>query len=526
MEIQKKLKELMCRKPEQKIVYYPEFDSQEELASHYYRACWYFPAQNNHCAKVHLYKTSDITLGSRPQHMGSSRAPTDHIRIQTNLSKITKDAENAAVVLLWKKCDSEWMNRLQRKGVKVINIDTNDESAAEYGRYCDLIWRYFKTEEEKKKIIQESYNRFVCYADQIRAKGWKTGCVFGTGPSLETAEQFDFSNCVCVVCNSIVQNEKLLSHIKPQFVTAGDVVSHLGVSLYAETFRNDLIRYLKNSEAYYLTTAPFGYLLLEQCPEIADKVILAEQVMDEPNYDLIRLFGLPKLDSTFNIHMLPIIHTFCDNIFILGCDGKSKTRSNEDFWAHAQDAQNFELVRSGHICHPTFDRNRKKNTYHRYQDSVLYSVSEGEKRHGKRYYTLQQSYIDALENKKLPDELRKKYNADGQLVLSEIPDGVVRNTEAAAEVVENIKVKKENGGILVYGWVLSKGPCRIGVYVQGKLHGYAVWNLKRPDIQKKYPEYEMPFSGIYYYMDQVEISEVICRIMDGTKIVQEKKYML
>lgn len=520
MGIRSKLKELVYGKRQSKIVYYPEFDSQEELTSHYFRACWYFPAENNHCDSVKLYCGRGISLGDKPAYMGSSNISSDHIVISADVQKMVRDAETAKVVLLWKKCEQSFIEQLKLKGVTVVNVATNDEDAIEYGRYCDLIWRYFVTDEEKKRIIQQSYNKFVTYAEEIKKKGWKTGCVFGTGPSLETANEFDFTNCVSVVCNSIVQNKELLDHIQPQFITAGDVVSHLGVSLYAETFRKDLIAYLKSSGAYYLTTAPFGYLLLEQCAEIADKVILVEQITDEQNYDLTQVFGLPKLDSTFNIHMLPIIHTFCDNIFILGCDGKSKTRSNEDFWAHAQEAQYFDLVDTGHQCHPTFDINRKKSTYSRYQDSVLHSVMEGEKYHHKRYYTLQQSYIDALENKKLPDEFRKKFNDAGQLILCEIFDGV-RTEGQQEELKENIKVVREENIILLSGWVLAKNPCMIEVYVKEDFSGYAVKNVKRPDIQKKYPEYNQSIAGIYYYIDMTEAADITWKIVEDGVVMKE-----
>lgn len=84
MEIKKKLKELLHKGQEPKIVYYPEFDSEEDLTNHYFRACWYFPAVNNHCAGVHMYKKAGISLGERPKHMGSSNVPVDHIKIRTD----------------------------------------------------------------------------------------------------------------------------------------------------------------------------------------------------------------------------------------------------------------------------------------------------------------------------------------------------------------------------------------------------------------------------------------------------------
>ena len=55
MGIKAKLKEFVYGKKEADIVYYPAFDSSEELTNHYYRACWYFPAQNNECTAVYFY---------------------------------------------------------------------------------------------------------------------------------------------------------------------------------------------------------------------------------------------------------------------------------------------------------------------------------------------------------------------------------------------------------------------------------------------------------------------------------------
>lgn len=526
MGIRALLQDFIYGKKESSIVYYPIFDSSEELTSHYYRACWYLPSQNNECQAVYCYRKIKVVLNDKPEYMGTSNVPTDHIIIRTGTLGLKRAALNARVVLLWKKCDKDFINVLKQRGVFVVNVDTNDETAAEYGRYCDLIWRYFKSDIEKKQIIQHSYNLFAKRVAAIKKNNWITGCVFGTGPSLETAKDFDFSNCVSVVCNSIVQNKDLLSHINPQFVTAGDVVSHLGVSLYAEVFRKDLVEYLKNNEVYYFTTAPFGYLLLEQCSEIAHKVILVEQQMDEQNFDLTQLFCLPKLDSTFNIHMLPIIHTLCDNIFILGCDGKSKTRSNEDFWAHAQDAQYAGLVDTGHKCHPTFDINRKKNTYNRYQNSVMHSIEEGEKQNGKRYYTLQQSNIDALADKKLPDVLRRKYNVAGQLMLSEIFEKKLQDKREEEMLKEYIEVTRDEDLVLISGWVLAKNPCMIEVYVNDKLSGYAVKNLKRPDVYKKYPEYEQLFAGIYYYINSVDLVNVTWKIVENGKVIKELEQMI
>lgn len=410
--------ECSMQKKEQ-VVYYPLFDNDTELTSHYYRACWYLPRQNNKLNKVYLFSNKGKLL-AKPEYMGTSNVSTSHIIIQSMTDEYKRTLKDAKVILVWKRIsDIEW-RELEFYGAKVVNIATEDDDAKEYGRYCSLIWQYFKTRTEREEIIKKSYEKFCVIADRIKRKKLHIGCVFGTGPSLESSYEFDFSGCLCVVCNSIVQDRKMLKHISPAFITAGDVVSHLGVSLYAEKFRSDLAEYLQSSDAFFLTTAAFGYILLEQCPEIADKVILVEQLLDEQNYNLVECFALPKLDSTLNIHMLPIINTFCDHIYINGCDGKCPNVDNEDFWAHSSKAQYTDLVETGHKCHPSFDRNRQKKTYSRYQDSTAASIEIGEKQYGKYYYTLKESYITALKGRQIVIRKESKYNMRGLLMLSQL----------------------------------------------------------------------------------------------------------
>lgn len=417
-EIMQDIGNVVKEKKEQ-VIYYPVFDNGQELTSHYHRACWYLPKEDNSLESVYLYARG-CSLSEKPDYMGSSNVSVGHIVIKEKVDDYKDALEKSKVILVWKNILDEERLELELMGGTLIDVDTENDEAKEYGRYCSLIWQFFKTKEEKKNIIDESYARFCDVADRIKKKNIHIGCVFGTGPSLEKSYEYDFSDCLCVVCNSIVQNRKLLDHIKPLFVTAGDVVSHLGVSLYAEEFRKDLIDYIVDSKAYFLTTAAFGYILIEQCPVIKNKIILIEQRLDSQNYNLLEQFALPKLDSTLNIHMLPVIHTFCDKIYINGCDGKRPDVDNEDFWAHAETAQYLKLVETGHRCHPTFDRNRQKSTYARYQDSTLMSIQCGEKEHGKTYYTLEQSYIAALKDKKLVHDGLDQYNSKGQLLIARL----------------------------------------------------------------------------------------------------------
>ena len=73
---------------------------------------------------------------------------------------------------------------------------------------------------------------------------------------------------------------------------------------------------------------------------------------DKPNTDLLSHWGLPKLDSVLNIHMLPIASTVAKRLTLIGFDGKSPTSyDNEDFWGHSATAQYHEFVDTGHAMH-------------------------------------------------------------------------------------------------------------------------------------------------------------------------------
>ena len=121
--------------------------------------------------------------------------------------------------------------------------------------------------------------------------------------------------------------------------------------------------------------------------------------------------------------MLPLANTFCDTIFLLGCDGKRPDKNNEDFWAHAETAQYQNMVITGHQCHPTFDVHRQKSTYGRYNDSVFHSINIGETQYGKKYYTLEKSNILGLENRLVPQSLNYELNSAGEIILSTLMKG-------------------------------------------------------------------------------------------------------
>jgi len=391
-----------------RIVYFPAFESPEALTNHYHRAAWYLPRVPNRCESVDMFfvrRAGAPEPGARPECMAPPPNPPGNLRLRRGRLR-------NALALLSADCALFWDRPPSRTGASVLefllgprwaHVATEDFAAVEYGAYCGLLWNQLATKKERSRIIRRHRERFTAHASRLLEERIEAACVFGTGPSLSAAYDFDFSNTLCIVCNSIVQDERLLDHIQPRFICAGDVVSHFGVSAYAHRFRADLVRALLNRDLHLLTTAPYGFLLLQHYPEIAHKVFLVEHGPDGPVFDLRATYALPRLDSTLNIHMLPLAATFSKTVWLLGCDGKAPAGDREDFWAHAARAQYHDLVDSSHACHPTFDVHRQLGTYERYKRSVSTTLREGE-RQGIVYRSLRPSFIPGIAERVVSQE--------------------------------------------------------------------------------------------------------------------------
>ncbi|BAM02585.1 glycosyltransferase [Phycisphaera mikurensis] len=387
-------------------VYYPRFRGAEALTSHFHRAGWYLPHRPGVCDRVTLGVRGGAVPGAAPWGMVDARdaGTSGHLEVTANRTLWLRRLLAARVVLVWDRRHLAAARSLcAGRRVAVVNVDTHDPAASEWGAYAGLHWRALLGRERREALIVASRRRFEAFAAGLRDAPFEAAVVYGTGPSLRAARRFDAGNAFRVVCNSTVQDDALLDHVRPHVITAGDALSHFGVSRYAERFRADLVRALRERDLLFFGTATFASLLLAHHPEIEDKVVLVEQRRAEPNHDLFQRFEAPALDSTMNIHMLPLAATFAGDVFVLGADGQAPAGENEDFWAHAGGAQYHGLVDTGHACHPTFAKDRSERTYARHLASVEATLSAGERHHAKRYACLHPSHIPAMAERALDD---------------------------------------------------------------------------------------------------------------------------
>lgn len=534
-----------------RVSYYPRFTTTSDLANHYYRARWYLPHLEGRCDVVSLFVHPDAPTdaGTRPEYMCSDTRDDSHIEIENAgpigcfVAAMTSD-----VVLAWTSGGNRFPLLLLRLiGVRVIKVDTEDLSTTEYGLYCSLIWKWLLTEQERQRILSENESRFKYRAARIFGKGYERACVFGTGPSLEKADQFDFGETLCIACNTIVENDDLLRSIKPEFIAAADVVSHLGVSCQSQDFRKSLVRALGGSDFQFVTTASFGYLLTLNYPDLKDRTILIDQTCEGPNHSLFERFEVPLLDSILNMLMLPLAATFCNEIWLLGCDGHSPERNendNWDFWSHADGAgYKPELIASGHRCHPTFDPHRKKGTFDRYNSSIMATLETGETQFQIVYHTLFKSYTPGLVERSLPsDRLSEMRISDGRMKLSDLAarrleksqtdDGGRQDNELSTLLDITDCSVLDGNRLHLAGWAISPAPIDvIRLTLEGRVIATTPRRVRRPDVLREHPSYSEGQSGFRLECFITESatnskSEIEVEVVSRGKIIGRKKIQL
>ncbi len=432
------------------VCFFPGFETPDELSNQYHRASWYLGGTGTHVKSVTFFNsfacTQDDILPPSDGFALEGLEPGTGFQLLDREEDYSRALNEAALILVWKTISKENHDYLKKRfpGAQVLTVATNDPTAAEYGNWAKAPWALLKAE-DRKALLAESHERFKKVLELARDQGKTCAAVLGTGPSLDRAIEYDFSDALSVACNTIVASDSLLDHVQPTFVTSGDAVSHFGVSQYAARYRRDLIRCLTTRNTWFLTTAAMGYVLAMRHPEIAHRMILCDQNYSGINTDLEQVWSLPRFDSTLNIHMLPVAATFADTIFMIGFDGKNPNpEANEDFWAHSKEAHYHDLVETGHACHPTFSINRAQSTAERFLASVEESFAFGEML-GKRFLSLEPSFTPAIHARQVPKEWFQKVSKNGAPRIAPAPLSAAKPGSRALVIMTSPRVHFSGG---------------------------------------------------------------------------------
>jgi hypothetical protein len=177
--------------------------------------------------------------------------------------------------------------------------------------------------------------------------------IFGTGPSLSEAYNFDFSDGYRVVCNTIVKDKSLWDHIRPNLVVAGDALYHFSDSHFAIRFRQDLKKRLsENPDTLFVFPKLYYILIQKEFSELHEQLVPIEFNDSETLENLRINFKLPRLGNVLNLLLLPISISLSKDIYLLGFDGKAP--NDNFFWKNLIDTFYLDEFKILVEEHPAF----------------------------------------------------------------------------------------------------------------------------------------------------------------------------
>ncbi len=410
------------------IMTYPVITDISNLSDIVNRLKWYLPKTNISNLKIFIpvdKKLLNITLDSLtpPSFQENYLSSENNIHLMEETQSEINDV-NPDAVLLW---DSR---RMYSKYIlshlpRVFIVDPSYYHSFEALNYSRL-FNLTTSPELKTKLAEQSKDNFCRLLREV--DGCHRGYVFATGPSLATAYDFDYSGGFRIICNTIVKNQDLLEHIKPQLLVFIDEANFFSVSRFSAEFHKMVLKTVNQFHCYVMVPDHLVALLLAHFPELKDRIIgisapgLREMSVREiikmlivkpwkflsfvPELDKIpgknEWFNFPQPDkmyvmrstSVFTSHVLPVASTVCDEIYIIGADGRKP--GEKYYHSYDKSSQFGELMQTLFDTHPAIFRDSIYTDYYRkHCDFIGRIIRYGEER-GKKYYSLTPSYIPAL----------------------------------------------------------------------------------------------------------------------------------
>jgi len=415
------------------IVYYPVIKDKTKLADLANRISWYYPQSEFSNAKIFLLV--DETLGEIPiEDLETPPAQERYIGISKNIQFLNEseyDLSEADAIMLWDQ-KFRYSPSIIRKLAKVHVVDMmyyfSIEADTSRRMYAKTVHNEFKN--NLLNLSKKNFKNML-----LKIKEFERGYVFGTGPSLDRAMEFDFSDGFRVVCNSIVKNEQMMDHIKPHLLVFGDPQHHTSPCKYAAAFRKAAVEAVSNFDCYILTEDYHLSLLLAHYPALKDRIIgieapgvwelslseIISMLFTRPHklpwFDKIpghdEMYNFPTLDkfyvrltgSVLPSYMIPTVSSVCNEIFIIGADGRNPHGRKPDetyIWSYSSACQFNDLIETAFKTHPSYFRDRPfTEDFNIYCDNFDKLIQYGESL-GKKYYTLTPSFIPALAKRFAP----------------------------------------------------------------------------------------------------------------------------
>lgn len=207
----------------------------------------------------------------------------------------------------------------------------------------------------RHRSVATARQTFINHVHRLNVDGARPVYLFGTGPSLQLADQRSFADGTTVVCNTIVRDPELWHHLAPAFLTAGDAIYHFGHTPHARAFRADALRRLQESNGHTLFVYPaqFDVIVRSEFRDVQSLLVpIPFGEHTDITVDLTKHFCLPQLENVLATLLLPLGCTLSNNVGLWGFDGRAP--SDSGFWANSDRHAYPELTQSIRDSHPAF----------------------------------------------------------------------------------------------------------------------------------------------------------------------------
>lgn len=381
-------------------LYYPIFNDPEELTHHYFSALYYIPMREN--ART-LFLVSDkiegllnnIKTEPPPEYIGSchwdQNGGIEFKTVKSHPGLLGLMLKYRPTNLfVWSKPKSGFISEFVMDCTQTINVD---RVSSTWGSYQYSPFRHrFESNSELTKLRRVAHQKFIAHIGSLPS--FSKSYLFGTGPSIETAFNYDFSDGYRIVCNTMIKNTSLMAHIKPQFLVAADAIYHFGISRYACQFRKDLESFLNTHRCIFLVPEHYYPNFIFHSRNLESVTVPVPYTTQQINLSMKESFEVKSLHNVLNQLLLPLGSSLCDNIYFLGFDGRKQT--DRHFWKSTESVNYEDLKPYLQKSHPGFFQGINYEAYADMQSEIANTIMTIGEKIGKNYYSLNESTNKAL----------------------------------------------------------------------------------------------------------------------------------
>jgi len=384
-----------------KIVFTPTFENKQELADQVNRIKWYLPESGNMSIWISLSENlksinlNDLVIPEHQRRPTSTTAnPSIEIYQPEELNQLLKYAD---LICVWNMEKAAIWRHLLRHPLRTRILDPKFYRYTESHTNAALLWHDLLSRQRRKEEKKESQQNFKKLFEQYKASS--KAYLFGTGPSIERSDKYNFSDGVRIICNTIISNDGLLEIIKPNVVTFADCVFHFGVSKYCERFTEDLKKVVNKYQCYILTTEVGAALMRIHCPELRQHIIgvpatrfLGPRILTATSF---KTRSYPY--SIVTRFMIPLAAGLSKHIYMMGFDGREP---NDDyFWKHNNKTQYSDNMKDVWMTHPAFFDDTDYAAHYQGHCNILTKMVNNFEQKGVLISVLGNSYVPVLKER-------------------------------------------------------------------------------------------------------------------------------